>query len=199
MKNQRMINTQITNNDDFLELPITSQYIYYRLIENCDNEGFIDNVKMLCRSFQCSMKDIENLVEANFLITKDKKIYCIKHWNILQWQRYERLAPSKYSLRDDLYIKENGSYTLNENEGIRYIAFFEIIKRYAKNEPRDKKEYYYNYVVKLINKYNINQLTINNKQITINNNQISIINKHLQANDSQCLSNDNDYENPFSD
>lgn len=212
MKSQRMINTQITQNDDFLDLPLTSQYLFYRLIENCDNEGFIDNVKMITRTYQCSTKDIDNLVKAKFLLTKDKKVYCIKHWNILQWQRFERLSPSKYDLRNDLYIKANGSYTLNKQEGIRYIVFFEIIKQYIKKEPKEKKVYYYDYVIGILNKYQITKIIINNKQITISNKQITNNNKHLTTKDSQCNVNeedddcdnlfdkeDDDYCNPFGD
>lgn len=181
MKTQRMINTQITTNDDFMELPITSQYLYYRLIENADNEGFIDNVKLLIRGYGCKMSDIENLVKANFLITLDKKVYAIKHWNILQRQRFERISASKYDLRNHLYIKENGSYTLKE-EGIKYTLFVDVIKSNIKNNPKEKNIYYYTYVSNILN---------NNKQITNNNNQIS------NTNTLQCNAVEDDTYNIF--
>lgn len=164
MKTQRMINTQITTNDDFMELPLSSQYLYYRLIENADNEGFIDNVKLLIRGYGCKMNDIENLVNANFLITLDNKVFVIKHWNILQWQRFERISKSKYDLRNHLFIKENGAYTLKE-EGIKYSLFVDVIKNNIKCNPKEKNLYYYTYVN--------NILTNNNKQVSNNNNQIT--------------------------
>ena len=49
MAQRRMFNKTITNNDNFLEMPDSSQNLYFHLSMNADDDGFVDNWKSIIR------------------------------------------------------------------------------------------------------------------------------------------------------
>lgn len=49
MAQKRMFDKSITNNDNFIELPATSQNLYFHLSMNADDDGFVDNWKSIMR------------------------------------------------------------------------------------------------------------------------------------------------------
>lgn len=49
MAQKRMFDKQITNSDDFIEMPATSQNLYFHLSMNADDDGFVNNWKSIMR------------------------------------------------------------------------------------------------------------------------------------------------------
>ena len=49
MAQKRMFDKSITNADNFLEMPDSSQNLYFHLSMNADDDGFINNWKSILR------------------------------------------------------------------------------------------------------------------------------------------------------
>ena len=49
MAQKRMFDKAITNSDDFLELPDSSQVLYFHLSMNADDDGFVNSPKKIMK------------------------------------------------------------------------------------------------------------------------------------------------------
>jgi hypothetical protein len=59
MASRRMINKNIIDSDAFLDMPQTTQNLYFHLNMRADDDGFLDNPKKVMRTLKyCLPKDI---------------------------------------------------------------------------------------------------------------------------------------------
>ena len=105
----------IIDSDAFLDMPMSSQSLYFHLSMRADDEGFINNPKKIQRMLGASEDDLKLLIAKGFLITFDTGVVVIKHWRIHNYLQNDRVKPTVYQdERALLRIKENKSYSLNE-------------------------------------------------------------------------------------
>ena len=103
----------IIDSDAFLDLPLSSQALYFHLSMRADDEGFINNPKKIQRMIGASDDDLKLLAAKNFIIPFETGIVVIKHWRIHNYIRGDRLHNTKYTEEKSLLeVKENGAYTL---------------------------------------------------------------------------------------
>lgn len=118
MAKKRMFSLDIVDSDAFLELSKGAQLLYFHMSMRADDDGFVDKLQTLMKILGCKSKDIDELIASGFIIPFKDNVYCVKHWKINNLIRLDRYQPTKYqSDINTLYIKENGSYTLDENQG----------------------------------------------------------------------------------
>ena len=115
MSERRMFAKTIIDSDAFLEMPLTTQALYFHLSMRADDDGFINNPKRIQRTIGCSEDDLKLLVVKNFIIPFESGIVVIKHWKIHNYIRGDRkkstVYPEEFKLLD---VKENGAYTMKE-------------------------------------------------------------------------------------
>ncbi len=119
MANKRMFTMKICDSDAFLDMPLSSQCLYFHLNMRADDDGFIDNPKRIMKIVGASQDDLNILIAKSFVLTFDNGVIVIKHWrmhNTLSKQRYHetQYVDEKNMLR----IKENGSYSFNSGIAI---------------------------------------------------------------------------------
>lgn len=113
MAKKRMFNTQIIDSDSFLDLPLSTQALYFHLNMRADDDGFINNAKMIQRMINCSDDDLKLLIAKNFIIPFDSGVVVVKHWLIHNTIQKDRYKPTVYSDEMALLdIKDNKAYTL---------------------------------------------------------------------------------------
>lgn len=113
MAQRRMFSKSITNNDNFIELPATTQNLYFHLSMNADDDGFVDNWKSIMRMIGSKEDDIKLLIAKSYLIPFESGIVVIKHWRLNNYLRSDRHNPTNYQEEfNNLSLKENGSYEL---------------------------------------------------------------------------------------
>ena len=113
MSDRRMFAKTIIDSDAFLDMPISSQALYFHMSMRADDEGFVNNAKKIIRILGCDDSDMDVLVAKKFVIPFASGIYAIKHWKINNYIRGDRLVQTKYKEeRDSLSLDENGSYTM---------------------------------------------------------------------------------------
>ena len=113
MSERRMFAKTIIDSDAFLDMPLSTQALYFHLSMRADDEGFINNPKKIQRMIGASDDDLKVLVAKNFVIPFESGIVVIKHWRIHNYIRGDRLHETKYTEEKSLLeVKENGAYTL---------------------------------------------------------------------------------------
>ena len=90
MAQRRMFSRKITETDRFLEMPLSSQALYFHLNMGADDEGFIDKAKTTQRTIGASDDDMRLLIAKGFLIPFESGVVVIRHWRIHNYIRSDR-------------------------------------------------------------------------------------------------------------
>lgn len=119
MAERRMFAKTIIDSDAFLDMPLSTQALYFHLSMRADDDGFINNPKKIQRMIGGSDDDLKLLAAKNFIIPFESGVVVIKHWKIHNYIRNDRYKPTVYKEEKSLLTsKENGSYTFGIPPGI---------------------------------------------------------------------------------
>lgn len=117
MAERRMFTKKITESDAFLDMPSSTQMLYFHLSMNADDDGFVNNPKKIQRMCGASDDDFKLLVAKSFVILFDSGIIVIKHWKMHNYIQNDRYRPTDYvDEKSMLGLKKNKAYTLDENK-----------------------------------------------------------------------------------
>lgn len=112
MAERRMFAKTIIDSDAFLDMPLSTQALYFHLSMRADDDGFINNPKKIQRMVGGSDDDLKLLIAKRFIIPFESGIVVIKHWKIHNYIRSDRYKETVYKEeKASLVIKENGVYT----------------------------------------------------------------------------------------
>lgn len=104
----------IIDSDAFLDMPLSTQALYFHLSMRADDDGFINNPKKIQRMVAASDDDLRLLAAKNFIIPFESGIVVIKHWKIHNYIQSDRYKPTVYVEEKALLnIKPNSAYTLD--------------------------------------------------------------------------------------
>lgn len=113
MAERRMFAKTIIDSDAFLDMPLTSQVLYFHLSMRADDDGFINNAKKIQRMIGATEDDLKLLIAKSFIIPFDSGIVVIKHWKIHNYIQKDRYKETVYKdEKSMLDTKKNNSYTL---------------------------------------------------------------------------------------
>lgn len=116
MAERRMFAKTIIDSDAFLNMPLSTQALYFHLSMRADDDGFINNPRKIMRMVNCSEDDLNMLFYKNFIIGFESGIIVIKHWKIHNYIRNDRYKETVYKEeKSQLETKSNGSYTIKPN------------------------------------------------------------------------------------
>jgi len=122
MAERRMFAKTITESDAFLDMPSSTQNLYFHLNMSADDDGFVNNPKKVQRMIGASDDDLKILCAKSFLIPFDSGVVVIKHWRISNYLRSDRYKATVYQDEyKQLDVKENKAYTKNVS-GIPMVA-----------------------------------------------------------------------------
>lgn len=112
MAERRMFAKTIIDSDAFLDMPLSTQSLYFHLSMRADDDGFINNPKKIQRMIGASEDDLKLLIAKNFIIPFESGIVVIKHWKIHNYIRNDRYKETVYQEEKSLLeTKDNKSYT----------------------------------------------------------------------------------------
>ena len=113
MAERRMFAKTIVDSDAFLEMPTTSQLLYFHLAMRADDDGFVNKPKSLMRMVGCKDDDLKLLFVKKFLIPFESGVVVIKHWKIHNYIRKDTYTETKYKEeKATLELDENSAYRL---------------------------------------------------------------------------------------
>lgn len=119
-----MFSLDIVDTDAFLDMPQTSQLLYFHLAMRADDEGFIGNPKRIMRMIGAGDDDIKVLITKKFIIPFESGVCVIKHWLIHNTIRMDRFHSTNYTEeKNNLILKDNKAYKLIEiTDGCQVVA-----------------------------------------------------------------------------
>lgn len=68
---------EITNTDDFLDISLYTQAVYFHLAIRAEGKGLIDNYKSILRMLGVLRHELVELIDKNFLKKEDGKLYLV--------------------------------------------------------------------------------------------------------------------------
>ena len=103
----------IIDSDAFLDMPLSSQALYFHLSMRADDDGFINNPKKIQRMVGSSEDDLKLLIAKRFIIAFESGVIVIKHWKIHNYIQKDRYKPTMYQDEKSMLVdKNNKSYTV---------------------------------------------------------------------------------------
>src|SRR4029453_7988296 len=112
MAQRRMFSSQIVTSDDFSEMPLTSQALYFHLGMSADDDGFVSPRKILCMT-GAGEDDLKLLVAKGFVIPFNSGVIVITHWKQSNYLRADRYTPTIYKAERSMLSSIQNVYTLD--------------------------------------------------------------------------------------
>ena len=109
---KRMFSSSVTETDNFLELPLKTQALYFHLGMQGDDDGFVANPRAIIRSIGCTARDLKPLETAGYVISFPSKVLVITDWRCNNNLRNDRYKPTVF---------QNEMAQLKESANKRYI------------------------------------------------------------------------------
>ena len=107
-----MFSLKIVDTDAFLEMPMSSQLLYFHLSMRADDEGFVGSPKRIMRLIGVNEDDLKVLTSKRFILSFKSGIVVIKHWLIHNVIRMDRLQKTLYQKeKETLVLNEYDAYT----------------------------------------------------------------------------------------
>lgn len=114
-----MFSKKITDTDLFLDMPSSTQNLYFHLSMDADDDGFVDKVSSIIRKIGANNDDLKLLIAKNFIINFESGIVVITDWRINNYLRKDRYTETLHiEEKNQLSITENGSYSKSLGIGI---------------------------------------------------------------------------------
>lgn len=122
MAERRMFANSIIDSDAFLDMPQSSQLLYFHLSMRADDDGFVNKPKSITRSIGAGDDDIRMLIAKKFIIAFDSGVIAIKHWRIHNYIRKDTYSETNYKEeKSNLIFDENKAYTLKKPDEINAV------------------------------------------------------------------------------
>lgn len=112
MAERRMFAKKIIDSDAFLDMPLSTQSLYFHLSMRADDEGFINNPKRIQRMIGASDDDCKLLIAKGFILVFETGVIVIKHWKIHNYIQKDRFKPTIcLEEKKEIVTEEDGTYT----------------------------------------------------------------------------------------
>lgn len=113
MAERRMFAKSIIDSDFFLDMPQSTQLLYFHLSMRADDDGFINNPKSIMRNVKCNEDDLKLLAAKQFIIPFESGVVVIKHWRIHNYIKSDRYKSTIYQEEKSCLSLENNTYIMS--------------------------------------------------------------------------------------
>lgn len=116
MARKRMFSLLVVDTDEFLDMPSSTQSLYYHLGMRADDDGFVSSPKKIVKLVNCSNDDLKLLIAKGFIIPFDSGIIAIRHWKLNNDLKKDRYTPTIYlNEKSTLKVNKNKVYSIDGN------------------------------------------------------------------------------------
>ena len=114
MADRRMMTKKVIHSDAFMDMPISTQNLYFYLLLDADDDGFVNSPKKIQRMIGAMDDDTKLLLAKKFIISFDSGIIVIKHWKMHNYIQKDRYKPTAHlEEKSKLTLKDNNVYTMD--------------------------------------------------------------------------------------
>lgn len=114
MAQRRMFSLEVCDTDNFLDLPVSSQALYFHLGLRADDCGFVGSPKKITAMVNCSADDLKLLIAKGYIIPFQSGVCVITHWKLNNYIQRDRFHETRYlAEKSMLSVKEDQSYCMD--------------------------------------------------------------------------------------
>lgn len=122
MAEKRMFSKKIIDTDWFMDMPASTQNLYFHLSMRADDDGFVASPKRIIKLIGASDDDYRVLIAKHFIIPFESGVCVISDWRINNYLRSDRYTETTYKEEKKmLSVNENGKYELGIPSGIPMV------------------------------------------------------------------------------
>lgn len=96
MANRRMFSLDIVNSDQFLDMPMSAQALYFHLGMRADDDGFLGSARTIMRMIGASPDDLRILCAKGYVIVFPDGVMVITHWALNNYIQSDRKRETIY-------------------------------------------------------------------------------------------------------
>jgi uncharacterized phage protein (TIGR02220 family) len=139
MAERRMMSKSIIKSDTFLDMPSTTQNLYFHMLLDADDDGFINAPKSIMRMIGAKDDDMKVLTAKQFVIPFESGVVVIKDWKIHNYIQNDRYKPSTLPERDLLNIQKDKTYTLKSDVSTMDTKCIQTVSIGKDRKGKDRK------------------------------------------------------------
>lgn len=113
MANRRMFSLDVVDTDIFLDLPISSQALYFHLGMRADDDGFVSSPKKVTVMIGANQDDLKLLIAKGFVIALESGVVVIRHWKQNNYIQNDRRKDTIYQSQLAALTVNNGIYEVD--------------------------------------------------------------------------------------
>lgn len=108
MAERRMFARAVIDSDLFLDMPLSTQALYFHLGMHGDDDGFVANPRKIQRMIGASDDDMKLLIVKGFVIIFESGVVVLRHWKIHNYIQADRYKSTLYTTEKSLLSCEKG-------------------------------------------------------------------------------------------
>ena len=112
MANRRMYAKSVIDTDKFMEMPISTQCLYFHLLLRGDDDGFVASPKLIMRQLRASEDDMKILIAKEYVIAFESGVIVIRDWFVHNQLRHDRYTPTAHMEKSLLVLNKDKTYQL---------------------------------------------------------------------------------------
>lgn len=148
MAKKRMFSLDVVDTDRFLDMPATTQALYFHLGMRADDDGFVSSPRRILNYVGCNEDDIKLLIAKGFIIAFESGVIVITDWQINNTLQKDRYTPTLHQKEYKTLKTKEKTYEISES--IQNVSKMETQYSIDKNSI-DKNIINYQ---KIVNMYN---------------------------------------------
>ena len=119
MAERRMFAKSIIDSDSFLDMPLSTQALYFHLAMRADDDGFVNNPKRIQRMIGSSDDELKVLIAKQYILPFESGVVVIKHWRIHNYIQKDRYHPSECPEKSLVKAEKGKPYEFLDTECIQ--------------------------------------------------------------------------------
>lgn len=133
MAERRMFSKTVIDSDAFLDMPQSTQCLYFHLGMRADDDGFVNSPKKIQRIIGASDDDLRLLAAKRFIIPFESGVVVIRHWKIHNYIQKDRY-------KETLYKNEKATISLDSSGAYQIVStmYPDCIQNGTKVETQDR-------------------------------------------------------------
>ena len=134
MAKRRMFSLDVVDTDTFLDLPVSSQSLYFHLGMRADDDGFVSSPKRITAMVNASNDDLKLLIAKGFVIPFDSGVCVIRDWKVNNYIQRDRYVPTLYyEEKKHLSCEKSGRYNYSDAVCIQDVSTLDTQYRGGKS------------------------------------------------------------------
>ena len=140
MAERRMFAKSIVESDAFIDMPMSSQLLYFHLGMHADDDGFVNAPRTTQRMIGASADDLKLLVAKGYLIPFESGVVVITHWRAHNYIQNDRKKDTICAAEKALLSVEKGGVYKLDTKCIHDVSIMDTQDRLGKDRLVKDKE-----------------------------------------------------------